>query len=228
MGVCVATPGSRFSRHPDAAHDFGCTNLWIYNDADHDAAVARFAADPTQPFPVLFISFPSAKDPTFHQRYPGRSTIEVVAPAPYGWFAQWADTRWKKRGADYDQLKQGLARRLRNELEQHVPSVRGCIDYAELSTPLSTRHFANYHEGEIYGLSAVPARFRWRGLGARSHHRKACCRSGLRGRGRGDVGWLRRPKSHAGDDATGAWDRTSESIREARQLARMCDAPSTG
>ena len=92
----------------------------------------------------------------------------MVAPAPYGWFAQWADTRWKKRGADYDQLKQCLARRLRNELEQHVPSVRGYIDYAELSTPLSTRHFANYYEGEIYGLSAVPARFRWRGLGART------------------------------------------------------------
>jgi all-trans-retinol 13,14-reductase len=155
-------------KHPDAAPDFGCTNLWVYNDADHDAAVARFAADPAQPFPVLFISFPSAKDPTFQQRYPGRSTIEVVAPAPYGWFAQWADTRWKKRGADYDQLKQGLARRLRNELEQHVPSVRGYIDYAELSTPLSTRHFANYQEGEIYGLSAVPARFRWRGLRART------------------------------------------------------------
>jgi len=92
----------------------------------------------------------------------------VVAPAPYGWFAQWADTRWKKRGAEYDRLKQGLAQRLRNELEQRVPSVRGYIDYSELSTPLTTRHFANYQHGEIYGSSAVPARFRWRGLGART------------------------------------------------------------
>jgi all-trans-retinol 13,14-reductase len=155
-------------KHPGAAPDFGCTNLWIYNGSDHDAAVARFAADPSQPFPVLFISFPSSKDPTFQDRYRGRSTIEVVAPAPYGWFAQWADTRWKKRGAEYDQLKQSLAERLRNELERHVPAVRGYIDYSELSTPLSTRHFANYHEGEIYGLSAVPARYRWRGLGART------------------------------------------------------------
>ena len=31
---------------------------------------------------------------------------------------------------------------------------------------MSTRHFANYSRGEIYGLSAVPARFRLRNLGA--------------------------------------------------------------
>jgi all-trans-retinol 13,14-reductase len=153
-------------KHRDGAPDFGCTNFWIYNDADHDASVARFAADSAGPFPALFISFPSAKDPTFHQRYPGRSTIEVIAPASYGWFAQWADTRWKKRGAGYDLLKQGLAERLRNELECHAPAVRGYIDFTELSTPLSTRHFANYRQGEMYGLSAVPARFRLRALGA--------------------------------------------------------------
>jgi len=30
---------------------------------------------------------------------------------------------------------------------------------AELSTPLSTRHFMNYQRGEAYGLSAMPSRF---------------------------------------------------------------------
>jgi hypothetical protein len=43
-------------KHPDGAPDFGCTNLRIYNDADHDASVARFAADSAGPFPALFIS----------------------------------------------------------------------------------------------------------------------------------------------------------------------------
>jgi len=46
----------------------------------------------------------------------------------------------------------------------HVPASRGRIDYTEVSTPLSTRHFANYEHGEIYGLSATPARFRLRSL----------------------------------------------------------------
>jgi all-trans-retinol 13,14-reductase len=155
-------------RHDDGPLDTGATNLWICPEADHDAALARFLADPTQPFPVVFISFPSAKDPTFAQRYPGRSTIEVVAPAPYRCFQRWADTRWKKRGPDYDDFKQSLAARLRDELERQVPAVRGHIDYTEVSTPLTTRHFANHPYGEIYGLSAVPARFRLTSLGART------------------------------------------------------------
>jgi len=45
-----------------------------------------------------------------------------------------------------------------------VPQVRGKVDHAELSTPLSTRHFANYSRGEIYGLAHTPARFRERFL----------------------------------------------------------------
>ena len=44
---------------------------------------------------MLFISFPSAKDPSFVSRYPGRSTIEVVALTPFAWFKKWTDTRWK-------------------------------------------------------------------------------------------------------------------------------------
>jgi all-trans-retinol 13,14-reductase len=51
-------------------------------------------------------------------------------------------------------------------LERHVPAVRGKIETAEISTPLSTRHFANYQSGEIYGASCVPARFRSRVFGA--------------------------------------------------------------
>ena len=40
-----------------------------------------------------------------------------------------------------------------------MPAVRGKLDIAELSTPLSTRHFMNYQRGEAYGVSATPARF---------------------------------------------------------------------
>ncbi len=145
--------------------EFGDTNLWIYPGADHDANLARYAADPQQPFPGLFISFPSARDPEFVQRHPGRATIEVVTLAPYGWFERWADTRWKRRGADYDALKQRLAERMRTELERHVPAVRGKIDYCELSTPLSTCHFANSHQGQAYGPAPTPERFRARALG---------------------------------------------------------------
>jgi all-trans-retinol 13,14-reductase len=140
------------------------TNLWIHPTPDHDANLARFTGDPSAPLPLLFISFPSAKDPDFERRHPGRATLEVVCPVPYDWFARWEETRWKRRGQDYDDFKQSLAERLRNGLEQQVPAVRGKLDIVELSTPLSTRHFMNYQRGEAYGVSATPARFRLRCL----------------------------------------------------------------
>jgi all-trans-retinol 13,14-reductase len=167
--------------------DFEAANRWIYANADHDGAFARFEANPAAPWPCLFISFPSAKDPSFAQRYPGHSTIEVIAPVPFAAFARWAETRWKRRSADYDQFKQALADRLRAGLEQHVPAVRGQIDCAEVSTPLTTRHFANFQHGEIYGLSATPERFRLRSLGARTAIRNLfltgadTCTSGVAG-----------------------------------------------
>jgi len=46
--------------------------------------------------------------------------------------------------------------------------VRDAVDHAELSTPLSTRHFTGYQHGEIYGLSHDPERFEHRFLRPRT------------------------------------------------------------
>ncbi len=136
-------------------------NYWIYPEGyDHDAHIARFLADPEAPLPMTYISFPSAKDPDFSRRYPDRSTIEVITLAPWERFAKWEDTRWKHRGEAYDSFKAGLSERLLAELYRMEPQVRPHIETHELSTPLSTAHFAGYSRGEIYGLAHTPARFR--------------------------------------------------------------------
>jgi len=144
------------------------SNYWIFPDNDADGAVTRFLADPDAPFPVVFISFPSAKDPDFERRHPGRSTIEIVAPAPYEWFERWRGTTWGKRGEDYDQFKERLAARLLEVLYERMPQLRGRIDYHEVSTPLSTEWFAGYDRGELYGLDHTPERFRADALGPRT------------------------------------------------------------
>ena len=110
--------------------------------------------------PRPFISVPAP------HRNPGRATVEVITPVSFEWFAKWENSRWKKRGREYDAFKASFLVRLRKELEFHVPKVSGKIDYAELSTPLSTRHFMKYQHGEAYGVNPTPARFRLRGLGA--------------------------------------------------------------
>jgi all-trans-retinol 13,14-reductase len=156
----------------DAELGLNGTNLWVYPSFDHDANVERFAREfprgADAPFAGVYVSFPSAKDPEFQRQYPGRSTVEVITMVPYAAFAGWAETKWKRRGEEYDALKARLTARLLAELELQAPSVAGNIACAELSTPVTTRHFMNYSSGEIYGLAATPERYQLRELGART------------------------------------------------------------
>jgi all-trans-retinol 13,14-reductase len=152
----------------DAALGLQGTNLWVYPSFDHDANVERSARNIDAPLPVVYLSFPSAKDPDFQRRHPGKSTVEATTMLPYAAFDRWGETRWKRRGDEYDALKERLAERLRAELERQAPSVVGNIAYTELSTPLTTRHFMNYGHGEIYGIVSTPGRFLMRELGART------------------------------------------------------------
>ncbi|WP_444915194.1 phytoene desaturase family protein [Microbulbifer sp. TRSA007] len=135
------------------------TNYWIYSSDQYEEDMQAFIDDQDKEIPLVYISFPSAKDPTFTQRYPGRATIEIVAPANYDWFAQWHDKPWGKRGDDYEDLKEAFSQRLLEHLYKHMPQLRGEIDYYELSTPLSTDYFCFYPRGEIYGLDHDPNRF---------------------------------------------------------------------
>ncbi len=147
-----------------AALNLPKSNFWIYPGYDHDANLEKYLKDRSSPLPVTYISFPSAKDPDWEKDHPGTATIEAVGVVPYEWFSHWEGSRWRKRGSDYEQLKNEFTQRLLEQVYRFVPQVKDKIDYAELSTPLSTRHFANYGHGEIYGIDHTPERFRLRWL----------------------------------------------------------------
>jgi all-trans-retinol 13,14-reductase len=145
------------------------TNYWVYpEDLDHDASVERYLDDINEPFPVVYISYPSAKDPDFSNRYPDRSTIDIITLVPFETFAEWDGSRWMKRGDEYKKLKEKIAQRLLAELYKQQPQLEGSVDYYELSTPLTTQHFVNYEKGEIYGLDHTPDRFRQKFLKPRT------------------------------------------------------------
>ena len=144
-------------------------NWWAYPDCyDHDKLVDDHLADPEAPFPVLYASFPSAKDPSWSARVPDQSTVELITLADPRRFTPWAGERWRKRGAEYDALKASISERLLEGLYQLEPQLRGKISFQELSTPLSTQHFCNYEDGEIYGLDHGPGRFELRSLRPRT------------------------------------------------------------
>jgi all-trans-retinol 13,14-reductase len=111
----------------------------------------------------VFVSSPSARDPAWAVRFPSRSTLTAISPVPYRWFARWEGTRWQKRGVAYEELKTRLSARLLDKVCAQLPALRGRVVHAELSTPLSTRHFTNHPCGAMYGFEHTPARFaqRW-------------------------------------------------------------------
>lgn len=137
------------------------TNLWIYPaEGDHDVCVKKYLEDMNEEFPVIYVSFPSSKDPDWSNRYPGRSTIDIITLVPYDVFAEWDGTKWMKRGEGYDEIKENISQRLLKKLFEQLPQVKGKIVHYELGSPLSTKHFMNYSRGEIYGLDHSPDRFR--------------------------------------------------------------------
>jgi all-trans-retinol 13,14-reductase len=111
-------------------------NIWIYPDERHERTFAK-VLEGADAVPLVYISFPAAKDPDFSRRHPGRTTIDVITLARWDAFARWADTRWKKRSDEYEAAKKELSERLLEVVYRYVPQVLDKIDVSELSTPLA-------------------------------------------------------------------------------------------
>ncbi|MCO7224277.1 NAD(P)/FAD-dependent oxidoreductase [Pleionea sp. CnH1-48] len=141
------------------ALDLSSTNLWIYPDGDHEGNFDRYLSGSGENIPFTYVSFPSTKDPDWDERYPNKSTVEVVTLANMDWYQSWQGTQWQQRGDDYEAYKERLSQELLERLYKHVPQLRDALDYYELSTPLSTEFYQLNQFGEIYGLDHSMERF---------------------------------------------------------------------
>jgi len=118
--------------------------------------------------PVLYCSFPSLKDPAHDPGPELHHTGEVVTFVPWSSFEPWLGTRWKKRGEDYEAFKLALTNSLLGQILNRMPELAPMVEYAELSTPLTTDHFCRPVQGSIYGIEPTPARFLCKWLRPRS------------------------------------------------------------
>lgn len=145
------------------------SNLWIHPSSDIDGNVDAYEKDPQNtPMPIHFISVPSAKDPTWEDRFPGRTTIDVCSLTTWSIFEPFAGRPWNQRGRDYEALKQKLSNEMLAQVLRFYPQLAGKIDYMELATPLSFNHFLGREQGEIMSLAHTPFRYRQRWLRAMS------------------------------------------------------------
>ncbi len=138
-------------------------NLWLYDGFDHDALWASRRSIVEGQASHAYLSFPSVKDPEAKAH-----TAEIIAMIDTEPFESWQNRGWKRRGADYEQVKERISDALLDLVERHLPGFRELVAYRELSTPLSTIQFTAHPGGAIYGLPWNPTRLRQRWLSART------------------------------------------------------------
>ncbi|MEB3180338.1 MAG: NAD(P)/FAD-dependent oxidoreductase [Nostocaceae cyanobacterium] len=126
-------------------------NHWIYETYNHNEIIQKNCSE--QLPQSCYLSFPSLKDPTAESH-----TAEIIAFTQYDFFQQWSQQRWRKRDADYRELKTKITQDLLNLVEFHYPGFQDLVEYAELSTPLTVEHFDASDRGTIYGIPCIPQR----------------------------------------------------------------------
>lgn len=136
------------------------SNQWFYESYDMEKTEWD-VNDPKSISPILYVSFPSLKDPNHKGDL---HTGEVVTFVPYDAFQKWQGTNPRKRGDDYAAFKKDLEERFLNQLFKWLPELKKHMVFHEFSTPLSTVFYCRAPQGAIYGISPTPERFRTREL----------------------------------------------------------------
>ncbi|XP_075063321.1 all-trans-retinol 13,14-reductase [Mixophyes fleayi] len=138
------------------------TNYFYFPDTNLKKLERNFidasADDAPNYIPMLYISSPSAKDPTHEERCPGKSTLTVLSFTPYEWFEEWKDKKVQKRGLDYESVKNAFAEAMLETTMQIFPQIRDKIDCYVSGSPVTNNHYLGASRGEFYGADHDIAR----------------------------------------------------------------------
>ncbi|XP_027897821.1 all-trans-retinol 13,14-reductase-like [Xiphophorus couchianus] len=139
-------------------------NYWIFTENNFDELVEKYMneerEEASKKIPLLFVASPSAKDPSWEERSPGKSTLSLVSFAKYSWFEEWKDDKVTKRGSDYKELKQAFIDSALDVVMDIFPKItRDKIEYIDAGTPITNTHYIAAPKGEFYGVDHGIARF---------------------------------------------------------------------
>nr|XP_030693371.1 all-trans-retinol 13,14-reductase isoform X2 [Globicephala melas] len=131
------------------------TNYYVYFDTDMDMAMEHYLSLPAdkavEHMPVLFITFPSAKDPSWEDRFSGRSTGVVLVPTSYEWFEEWRDEPQGKRSSGYETLKSSFVEAALLVVLKLFPQLEGKVDSVTGGSPLTNQFYLAAPRGACYG-----------------------------------------------------------------------------
>lgn len=109
--------------------------------------------------PMLFISFPSVKDPLYAKKHPGKSTCTIVTFASFSWFKQWENERVSHRGAEYEHVKHALGDMIWKQTLGLFPHLADKVEYFDIGSPVTNKYYLNAAGGEMYGVDHNVKRF---------------------------------------------------------------------
>ncbi|XP_059113980.1 all-trans-retinol 13,14-reductase [Peromyscus eremicus] len=139
-----------------------CTNYYVYFDTDMDKAMKRYVSMPKEKapehIPLIFIAFPSSKDPTWEDRFPDRSTMTMLVPMAFEWFEEWQEEPKGKRSADYETLKSAFLEASMSVVMKLFPQLEGKVDSVTGGSPLTNQYYLAAPRGATYGADHDLAR----------------------------------------------------------------------
>ncbi len=78
-------------------------------------------------------------------------SINILAPATFGFQNYWKAGKKLKRGDKYEELKQKYAKKLISRLEERIPDLSKHIIHSDVSTPLTYHRYTLNHHGSGLG-----------------------------------------------------------------------------
>jgi all-trans-retinol 13,14-reductase len=102
-----------------------------------------------------FLSFPSAKDPRYNSRNPGKATAVVLTESRAEFFDNSGPPG--KRVEQYEKLKGFYKEALLNAFLRHFPHLKSKVSYVDVATPWSNEHYLGRRGS--YGLDQDTPRF---------------------------------------------------------------------
>ncbi|XP_051762436.1 inactive all-trans-retinol 13,14-reductase-like isoform X1 [Ctenopharyngodon idella] len=117
------------------------TNMRLYKSNNMDEVMEEYfdsdKEDAPDSIPMMYISFPSAKDPTSCTRFPGQSRMVIHTMVNPKWFGQWNNLSETERDEEYERYKMRFANPLFDWACVHFPKLKEKLVMLHAVSPIN-------------------------------------------------------------------------------------------